>query len=294
MSGKELKVAEYNLTFGETPRFVNVFSVFRYKKNNNLYLIYTDIGTNYNIIYYGSSHIKNNSILSMTPKQEDEEIIKEFIFKITSNEALDNFEIIDLSNIEEVEIISSARLEVKPEIITSLTEKTIPKKEVKEEIKQPRPKKKSVASKLLTIIIILAIIFGGIYLYLSIATKTSTVAKTITCTKSAQEKTIKATIEETSTYNFNNKDILENVETVSNYKFNTKEDYEDFIRTGTIYKYMPKDDTDGGFKQDDDKNIFTIITKETIGLDYSKPINYEEVLSYYKGKGYTCDEAITE
>ena len=78
--GKELKVIQDELTFGGTERLVNVFSVFRYKKNNNLYVIYSDVGNTYPIIYYGSSHIKNNSILSMTCKEEDSEIIKEYIF----------------------------------------------------------------------------------------------------------------------------------------------------------------------------------------------------------------------
>ena len=36
MYGKVLKVVEYNLTFGTNVRMVNVYSVFRYKKNNGL------------------------------------------------------------------------------------------------------------------------------------------------------------------------------------------------------------------------------------------------------------------
>ena len=42
MNGKELKVIVYNLTFASSQRLVNVFGVFRYKKNNNLYVIYTE------------------------------------------------------------------------------------------------------------------------------------------------------------------------------------------------------------------------------------------------------------
>ena len=33
MNGKELKVVEYDLKFGQKPRMVNVFGVFRYKPN---------------------------------------------------------------------------------------------------------------------------------------------------------------------------------------------------------------------------------------------------------------------
>ena len=65
MNGKVLKVVEYNLTFGETTRQINVYGLFRYKKNNNLYIVYSDTNTKYNYVSYGSSHIKNQSVLSM-------------------------------------------------------------------------------------------------------------------------------------------------------------------------------------------------------------------------------------
>ena len=124
MNGKELKVVEYNLTFGGKARIVNVLGLFRYIKNNSLYVIYTDKDTTYNIINYGSSHIKNDSILSMTPKKEDEEIIKEYIFKDANKEELNGFEVQSLESINSIEIISSNKLEVKPEVIQSLIEKT--------------------------------------------------------------------------------------------------------------------------------------------------------------------------
>ena len=39
MNGKELRVSEYNLTFGKSARMINVFGIFKYKANNNLYII---------------------------------------------------------------------------------------------------------------------------------------------------------------------------------------------------------------------------------------------------------------
>ena len=49
------KVVEYNLSFGNRARMVNVFGCFKYKPTNNLYIIYADVDTKYNIVYYGSS-----------------------------------------------------------------------------------------------------------------------------------------------------------------------------------------------------------------------------------------------
>ena len=111
MNGKELKVEENTLTFGASTRKVNVFGLFKYKPNNNLYVIYTDIDTTYSVVHYGTSHMKNDSILSMSSnKDRDENIIKEYIFKVTEKEDLSNFEIINLDSIEKIEIISSNQL----------------------------------------------------------------------------------------------------------------------------------------------------------------------------------------
>ena len=108
MNGKELKVEENTLTFGASTRKVNVFGLFKYKPNNNLYVIYTDIDTTYSVVHYGTSHMKNDSILSMSSnKDRDENIIKEYIFKVTEKEDLSNFEIINLDSIEKIEITST-------------------------------------------------------------------------------------------------------------------------------------------------------------------------------------------
>ena len=292
MNGKELKVVEYNLTFGKNARIVNVFGCFRYKENNNLYIIYTDVNTKYNIIYYGSSHVKNDSILSMQcNNKKDEEIIKEYIFKVTNKESLDNFEIIPLEKIEGVEIISSNKLEIKKEVLDSLTELTIPKKELpKEEVKEKTKKKKS--NKLLLFLIIIIIIGSGVYLYFSKMTKEEKVAKSIVCTKDYKHDELAASVTEEQTFNFNNSDSLESIDISKLYTFNTEDDYLDFINKGLYYKYMPESDTEVGWDKDDTAYTFKVITKERVDTSYNKPTNYEEVLSYYKTENYSCEEFI--
>lgn len=290
MNGKELKVVEYNLSFGGKERKVNVFSLFRYQKNNGLYVIYADVGTTYNIINYGTSHMKENTILSMTPHEKDIEIIKEYIFKVTNNEPLEEFEILPLDNITSIEIISSEKLEIKPEVLASLTEKTIPKKETPKEEKKEIVKKKNPAKTLFTIIIIFAIFGCAAYIFLLTQNK-ETVTKMASCKKTTTNLEISAKIEETIEYNFNN-DTLEKIDTTQVFKFNTKEDYEDFINKGTMYKYMPDDAETGGYQQNDEESTFTITKKENITSSYNKPTHYEEVLSYNKSEGYTCEEKI--
>ena len=294
MIGKVLKVKQNNLEFGVSDRYVNVLGVFKYKPNANTYIIYTDIDTKYNLVYYGSGHVRQDIALCMKcrDKVTEEEYIKEYIFKILENEALDNFEIINLDNINTLEIIASDQLEVKAEVLTSLRDILLPKKEEVVEEKVIKTKGKKSILPLLLVVVIVAIALGGGYYYLFGNISEDTTEKSITCTKKYPHTVLVATIEEENKYNFDNYDKLKSINTTLVYQFNSAS-YQDFIMKGTYYKYMP-DDKDGGFSKDDDKYTFTTITKEVIDTSYNKPTNYEEVLSSNKKNGYTCIEEIKE
>ena len=54
MNGKVLKVKVSNLEFGGQDRYVNILGCFKYLPNGNIYIIYSDIDTKYNIIYFGN------------------------------------------------------------------------------------------------------------------------------------------------------------------------------------------------------------------------------------------------
>lgn len=293
MNGKTIKVVEYNLSFGANDRTVHILGLFRYKANNNMYVIYSDVDIKYNIIYYGSSHIKETSILSMACKEkQEEEIIKEYIFKVINQEPLDNFEVISLENIDGVEIISSNKIEVKPEVLYQLVEKTIPKP--KEEIAPTTtaPQKKKSSKKVLLIFLFIILLGVGGYLYLNNQTPKDNTGKIFTCAKTYQHETLNAKVEEENTYYFNYQDNLEkrNINTV--YQFLTKEDYQNFIKNGTMYKYMPEDTTNGGWDKNDTEYWFKIMTNEAVTSSYTEPKTYEEAYNYYKNKGYTCNETI--
>ena len=292
MNGKTLKVVEYNLTFGDSNRLVDVFGCFKYLNNNKLYVIYSDHQNNYNIVYYGSSYIKNNSILCMECNDaRDIEIIKEYIFKITKNEPLENFEIIKLDTIEGIEIIKSNRLEIKPEVINDLTQKTIPieKKEVKTVIQKQN--KKSPIGKILIVIILAAAIWYG-FTYITNNSNQNNITKSITCVKTYPAENINATIVETRKLNFNHNEILQNINTSKVYKF-TENDYLDFINKGLLYQYMP-DNNNGGWDKDDTEHTFSIYIKEDVKNDtsYKDPKDYEGALINIKNNGFSCEENI--
>ena len=283
---------------------VNVVSCFKYKKNNKLYVIYADVATKYEIIHYGSSHIKNNVILSMSSKKDEIEIIKEFIYKLINNEDLSDFERIDLTEATGIEIISSNNLEVKLEVIRKLEELTIPnKKEIDKEIEKEQEKpeveheiKKEeqkpfmrLDKRFLLILLVVVIIVGGGCFYLS-AKLSSTVSKRIICSKESKINEINAVLNEVNTYNFVNSNSLISIDVINTYQFNTEDDYQNFTYKGTYYKYIPTDDATPSW--DKESYTFKVTYTKVVDSVYNKPKKYEEVIDYYSDKGYSCKEEI--
>lgn len=298
MNGKVLKVKEYNLEFGSKDRFVNILGCFKYKPNGNVYVIYSDVDTKYNIIWYGSAHVKENIILCMQCRDKsEEEVIKEYVFKVAQNQAMDNFEMISLDEIESIEIIASSKVDIKPEVLNLLVDKLIPKPEVEKEeekvvVSAKRVKKRNTGPlKILLIFLIMALIGVSVCYFMFKDSSEESVERSIVCNKEYRHGELAATVDEVNTYNFNIKDSLESIDTVLTYQFE-EEDYQDFILRGAYYKYMPDDNVQGGWDKDDEEFIFKVITKVYVDTSYNKPTNYEEVLSYYKSEGYTCSEKI--
>ena len=296
MNGKVLKVVEYNLTFGATDRYVNVYGVFKYTKNNNLYIIYSDPNPTYNYISYGSSYIKNNSILSLaTTKKEEEEIVKEYIFKIINQEPTKDFEFISLDSIEEIEIIGSNKIEVKEDVLKSLINLTIPKPK-KEEIENQSIKPKKKKFHKITFLLLIILISGSIYFFMTKnndkTTEVKDSIKTFICTKEYQSNTLDAKIKEENTYQFSLQENLEYIEGTKEYQFSSKDSYQDFIQNGTFNKYIEEDEKNSSFSQDEENNIFKTNLKTIVDSSYNKPTNYEEALSREKADGYSCQERL--
>ena len=292
--GKVLKVFTNELTFGKNDRQVNVFGLFKYKKNSTNYIVYGDVNDQYNIVYYATAHIKGNSILTLdAKKEEDNNAVKEYIFKITNNESMTDYERLSLKDIDTIEIIGFSKIEVKPEVISSLIELTIPKKKEEQKSLKTTKKKKS-PLKTVLLILIIACLGGGAYIFFTNQPDPNMIVKSITCKINYDHQELEAIVYEEKTFNFNNQDNLENIDTLNSYVFNTTNDYLEFVNKGLYFKYMPGDDEDGGYSLDDENNTYKITTKEKIDEEYAEATAYEEVLTYYKSKGYTCEESISQ
>jgi len=294
MNGKKLKVTEYNLTFGSTDRYVNVFGFFKYKKNGNLYIVYTDIDTKYELVYYGISHQKNNNLLSMSCKEEEQEIIKEYIYKVANQLPLDDFIVFTLEDITGIEIIASNKLEVKLDIIRKLEELTIENEQKKlEEQKTTNESKKSKKGiKTILTLLIIVLFIGGGYFFLTTTINSNKIVKTINCTITTNDNKINAILEQSNTYNFTNNNKLQYVEGINLYTFNEQVDYEAFINNGTVFDYMPE--SAKSYTPNNDNFTIKYETRREIDSSYQEPTEYEELINYYKNRGYVCSEQIIE
>ncbi|MEE3342665.1 MAG: hypothetical protein VZS44_01075 [Bacilli bacterium] len=297
MNGKELKVSELEMKFGQNDRMVNVFGVFRYRPNNSLYVIYADVGTTYDYVCFGSSHIKNNVILSMNSnKAEDMEVIKEYIYKVVNNEPLDNFEIYPLDNIDEIELIASKNFELRREVLESLIEKTIPKKaEDSEEVVVKSTKKKK--SPILTILLLLLLIVvgGAGFLFYTTMMEAEETYKFIYCKTSYDHEELKnVLIEEEDRYEFNNSDKLVKVRVTLRYNFVDENSYLDFKNNNRYFSYMVENNkhTTGSFDLDDENNSFVTFADTVVDEAYENSVDYEEILSLNTKDGYSCEEKI--
>lgn len=305
METKKLKVVEYNLAFGSKDRFVNILGYFKYKENGNIYVLYLDTDPKYNIIYYGTGHIRNNNVLCMKCKNTEEtEIIKEYIFKVVKGEELSQFIPVSLTEVEGIELIGTDKIEVKPEVIEYLNKQFFSIKETSEENKEENkqensPKDKKVSNKKgkkgfskLLMLLLMFLVVGGVFYYFSeIPVNNGEIVKKIICKKEYAHNELDANVKEVNTYNFNIKDTLQYVDIEETYIFE-EDEYQNFINKGIYYKYLPSDEKNGGYKKDDLNYTFKIMYKEEITTSYSEPKNYEEVINYYKTKGYTCREEI--
>lgn len=298
MNGKMLKVKQTNLEFGAHERYVNILGCFKYKPNGNVYVVYTDVDNKYSVVYYGSGHVRQDMMLCMQCRDKnEEEYIKEFIFKVTQKDDLSNFDWLSLDNVSCIEIIGSTNLELKQETLSELMNVMFPKEEVEDNVavspnkiekKVKKKKKKSLIVLLLMVVVIFLIIIFNIWFSGDTATR---IDKSITCVKNYENKEVNAMVEETNKCNFNINDELIYVDKKFVFQFN-EEDYQNFMLRGNYYKYIPESEDDVEWVIDDDEYLFTVTSKINVGVGYKKPTNYEEVLTYYKNDGYKCTEEI--
>ena len=108
MKGKILKISSNDLYGNTDDRLVAVYACFTQKKYMNKYIIFSIYGENdKNKLYYGSIHLKTNSLVVFSVRDEEINYIKPFIDEYLNGSINEmEYELIDLDKIEKIELIS--------------------------------------------------------------------------------------------------------------------------------------------------------------------------------------------
>lgn len=278
MIGKILKVKDINMAFNEKAKKVSVFTCFTHVKYSDNYIAFADYDNYKNgILYYGTVYIKGNTVVIFDIKQDKENIVFDFVNKITSGANDSEYSIINISNMTEVEIISKNEKNVGSELLNKLDELTIPK-EVVDASEEER--NESLGFLYFMLIIFILLLGGSIYLYFNkdkYLKQYDKVVCTLSNTNDGYKYSDKLYLE------FDSKNELRYLNHDVSYQFDNKNDYNNFKYTNLWAENKMSD-----YNFDDSKLIFTYTNSSKTIEDNELMTAYDEVIGYYKSNGYDC------
>ena len=289
-----MKVSEYELKFGAKEKNVNVYIGFKDLKTGSYYVVYSVVGEELTgTLYYSLLHIDKTKLVAMPPKEGTSEIVKDVVWKIIHNESLDSYyEVLNISNTPKIEIIGSNNLKMKPEVITYLIDKTLPKPELPTNTEATSKKKSKFG---LIIIIIVLVLFSGGYFFCKNIGKIIGYGTELICEREDQSSKLKANVNQTVTIDYDRQGTLDKLTDNIAYTFKNYTDYHEFREKGEYFKYQPADIKTGGIKWEDDNYTFRVIIKSSQDdqyfiLDSKKPIEglLDKDIEEFKKNNYTC------
>lgn len=272
MSGKILKVSANDVYGKSDDRKTIVFSIFEHTKYMNNYVVFAFEGQyNKKKLCYGSIHIKNDSIVIFSVKDNIKQYIDEFLNEY-ENDKVENYKILDISKIEKVEIVSYSEMDYdKLELLDS---KSIYREVVEEVI----PEKKPIFLYLLVFIFV-CLGCGLTLLYLKpdlFAIK----YKQLVCTNNIYDYEMGLSYDIKKTIKFNKNNNVESIDVVRNYTFLDSSSYYYFKENEKHFNYFGNGE---GYKYIDSGLKFKVFYKEESVID-----DYEEMTGYLDREGFSC------
>lgn len=278
MIGKVIQVNDYRFLYGQETVYLNVYAVFKSKRNGDKFVIYSYDNKK---LFCGSAFVKEDELVVMTSRSEISEIIKEFINLYFENKALEKYEIISLDNVKSVQIIDESVCDFDVDIIR-LYDLTIPKVEVvKKEVKTDKKKKKiSFVSICIIALFIVLVVFFFVNPEVIMGKNRGYI-----CSKSYLHKELPASVNEDLILTFNSKGKILSINITSDYVFSDIDYYREFRDKSYFYKYFNDGDT---YKFDDSNYTYRLFSKIDTEEEYFLPSDEDELISYYKDNSYEC------
>lgn len=282
MNGKILKISSNDLYGNVDERQVIVFACFNHIKYMNKYILFTFLGEyDKKKLYYGSVHMKDNSVVVFSVKENVFGYIDKFKNEYIEGKIDDReYEILDISKMEKIELVSYSEMD--SDQLNKLEELSL-KKDNANEIEDNK-KKKPVFLYILLIILILLLI-GITYLYLR-PDDFVIINKKLICEKDRYNQEVEMNYKENREILFDRNDKVKKIEVHDKYIFDDVDLYNQFKDNELEKDYFK---IDGTFKYIDESLELKIIYQEESIID-----NYEEMKDYLKGEEYSCIEGTYE
>jgi len=278
MNGKIIKIYSNDLYGNVDDRQVVVFAVFMHIKYMNRYVIFT-FKDEYekNKLYFGSVHVKENSLVIFAIRNEVFKYVSEFINQyLSSSINKEEYEIKDISKIEKVELVSYNNMECND--LLKLDELSISKEKYTQEVEDKDRK----PVFLYCLIIFLILLLGGLtYLYLN-PDAFMFEYKMLNCNVLEFNNQLDMSYNKNTIVKFDNKDRVNNIEIIDKYVFSSNEIYQDFKVNNRQNDYF---NIDGVYKYDDDNLELRIIYNDNSIIE-----SYDEMFGYLEKEGYDCVE----
>lgn len=275
MNGKVIKLNDYKFNFGQETIFLNVFAVFKSIKNGNKYIIYSYDNKK---LYCGSAFVKNNEIIVMVSKDENDDDIKNFVKKLIDNNYQEEYEIISLDKVNSIQVIDEVICDVDVDI-SKLNDITIPKPKVVKEEVVPKKKVNFTIVFLLVFILVVAMFFffnpeviNGKNVY-------------YTCSKSYDHGKLPASVIENVELEFNGHGTIIDIKVKSDYIFNDVNYYKEFRDKSYFYQYFSDGDT---YKFDDSTYTYKLFSSINTKEDFFLPTDKDGLIKHYQDDNYTC------
>ena len=275
MNGKVIKLNDYKFNFGQETIFLNVFAVFKNIKNGNKYIIYSYDNKK---LYCGSAFVKNNEIIVMISKGENDNDIKKFVKELINNNYQEEYEIISLDKVNSIQVIDEAICDVDVDI-KKLNDITIPKPKVVEKEIVPKKKVNFTIVFLLVFILVVAMFFffnpeviNGKNVYYA-------------CSKSYDHEKLPASVIENVELEFNGHGTIIDIKVKSDYIFNDVNYYKEFRDKSYFYQYFSDGDT---YKFDDNTYTYKLFSSINTKEDFFLPTDKDGLIKHYQDDNYTC------
>lgn len=278
MNGKILKVSSNDVYGKVDERVTRVYACFEHVKYMNNYVIFSFDGENdKNKLCYGSIHLKSNSVVIFSVKDDIKQYIDEFLYEY-ENSKIENFKIIDISHLDRVEIVSYNEMDYdKLDFLDSISIAKEIKKEVvvvKEKEKQP-----IFLYFLLVILILFAVFLTLLYFNPKLF---SIQNKKLLCTDNLYDKEMELFYDIEKDVKFNSSNKVDSIDVVIYYTFLNSDSYYEFKNNNKHTEFLNKGE---GYKYVDDALQFRVIYQEKSVID-----DYEEMFIYLKREGFSCKE----